>query len=85
MVILCDGMVRSGSTWSFNVVRNLLTSDPTRKVHGIYSESPAVLAAGIHPRPSHLVIKSHVLSPLAHDLCCSNRVQAIYTWRNPIL
>jgi hypothetical protein len=51
MVILCDGMVRSGSTWSFNVALKLLeSSDPDRKAFGTFNENPAVLAAAIKPR-----------------------------------
>jgi Sulfotransferase domain len=84
MVILCDGMVRSGSTWSFNVALQLLKScDPNRKAFGTYSDNPAVLAAAIRPRFSNLVIKSHSLDPVARGLCDKGAVKAIYTWREP--
>lgn len=84
MVILCDGMVRSGSTWSFNVALKLLRScDPTRKTFGIYNENPAVFAAAVRPRFSHLAIKSHSIDPSVHELCCTGAVKAIYTWRHP--
>jgi Sulfotransferase domain len=84
MVILCDGMVRSGSTWSFNVALKILRScDPDRKTFGIYNENPAVLAAAVRPRSSHLVIKSHSVDPSARRLCCTDAVKAIYTWRHP--
>jgi hypothetical protein len=84
MVILCDGMVRSGSTWSFNVALQLLRSyDPNRKAFGTYSENPVVLAAAIKPRFSNLVIKSHVLDRLARGLCTTGAIKTIYTWRQP--
>jgi Sulfotransferase domain len=84
MVILCDGMVRSGSTWSFNVALHLIRScDPNRKAFGTYSENPAVLAAAIKPRRSSLVIKSHNLDPFARELCAADAIKTIYTWRQP--
>src|SRR5258708_4909325 len=84
MVVLCDGMLRSGSTWSFNVALRLLRScDPNRKTFGIFSESPAVLAAAVMPRYSHLVIKSHALDASTHELCRTGAVKTIYTWRDP--
>src|ERR1041385_6678841 len=84
MVILCDGMGRSGSTWSFNVAVQLLRSyDSNRKTFGFYNEKPAVLAAAVRPRSSNLVVKSHALDPISYELCCTGRIKAIYTWRNP--
>jgi hypothetical protein len=49
----------------------------------LFDENPAVLKAATGPRSSHLVVKSHVLDPSVHDLCCNGAVKAIYTWRNP--
>ena len=84
MVILCDGMVRSGSTWSFNVALKLLKScDPSRKAFGTYNDNPAVLAAAIKPRFSNLVIKSHSLDPFGQELCVRGAIKTIYTWREP--
>jgi hypothetical protein len=83
MVVLCDGMVRSGSTWSYNVVVNLLRAADSRRVFGLYSEAPTVLAAAVHPRDSHLVIKSHDLGPYAQDLCLHGKIRTVYTWRDP--
>src|SRR6266581_2236852 len=84
MVVLCNGMIRGGSTWSFNVVLKLLRScDPNRKAFGIYSENPAVLAAAVKPRFSHLVVKSHALDRSTYELCRTGAVKTIYTWRDP--
>jgi hypothetical protein len=82
MVVLCDGMVRSGSTWSFNAALNLLRCD-SRPAYGLYSEERAVLAAAVRPRRSHLIIKSHALDPHAQGLCRGGRLRAIFTWRDP--
>ena len=84
MVILCDGMVRSGSTWSFNVALQLLRScDPNRKAFGTYNDNPGVLAAAIKPRFSNLVIKSHRLDPFVQESCVRGAIKTIYTWRQP--
>jgi len=84
MLVVCDGMIRSGSTWSFNVVMKLLRSaDKSRRTFGLYDENPAVLRAGLRPRSSHLVVKSHSLDGSARDLCVSGALKTIYTWRHP--
>ena len=84
MVILCNGMVRSGSTWSFNVAMQLVkVCDPHRETFGFYDENPAVLSAAVRRRDSHLVIKSHKLDPSNHTLCREGAVKTIYTWRSP--
>ena len=84
MVVLCDGMIRSGSTWSFNVALELVRScRPHQRVFGFYNENPAVLLAAVRPRTSHLIIKSHNLDPSAYELCRAGSIKAIYTWRHP--
>ena len=84
MFVLCDGMIRSGSTWSFNVALNLVRlADPNRKTFGLYNDDPRVLLAAVRPRSSNLVIKSHSLDPALHDPCCSGKVKSIFTWRHP--
>jgi hypothetical protein len=77
-------MIRSGSTWSFNVALNLIRSaDPAHQVFGFYDENPVVLKAALKRRSSHLVIKSHALHPSAHEYCRTNAIKAIFTWRSP--
>ena len=84
MFVLCDGMLRSGSTWSFNVSVELLRScDPRARTFGLYSEDPAVLRAAVKPRNSHLVIKSHNPDAATRELCRCGTIKAIYTWRHP--
>lgn len=84
MLVLCDGMNRSGSTWSFNVALRLLRAfDPHRETFGIYSESSAVLAAAAQPRSSHVVLKRHTLAPSLSELSRTDPIKAIYTWRDP--
>lgn len=77
-------MVRSGSTWSYNVALKLLKSCyPDRKTFGFFSEDPAVLAAAVRPRFSNLVIKSHRLDRTANEICRRGALKTIYTWRHP--
>lgn len=77
-------MLRSGSTWSFNVALRLLRVNAAgRKCFGVYSEDPAVFRAAARRRSSHLVIKAHVLQPAVQDLCRQRFFKAICTWRNP--
>ena len=84
MFILCDGMVRSGSTWSFNVALKLLRlGNPGRKSFGLYNENPAILASALKPRASHLVLKAHTLDPGNYSLCSAGKIKTIYTWRDP--
>ena len=84
MVVLCDGMVRSGSTWSFNVALELLrSSNEHQKTFGLFSEKPEVLLSAVRPRSSNLVIKSHKLDQSAYQLCRTGAIKAIYTWRHP--
>lgn len=84
MVVLCNGMLRSGSTWSFNVALELVKSyQPERKIFGFYNDNPAVLFAATRPRFSNLVIKSHTPDPSTYELCRTGAIKAIYTWRDP--
>jgi len=77
-------MVRSGSTWSFNVALELVRAgDPNRKTFGLFSEDPVVLQSAARPRSSNLVIKSHKLDPSVRELCHAGAIKAIYTWRDP--
>jgi hypothetical protein len=84
MVILCDGMARSGSTWSFNVVLKLLRAHtPHQKAFGLYSEDPVVFSSAVRPRSSHLVIKSHRLDPRVREICVQGLIRTVHTWRDP--
>ena len=69
VIVLVNGMARSGSTWSYNVVMELLRrARPDEPVHGDYSECTAEFL-GLAPKTArHLVIKSHRLNPAARTL-----------------
>jgi len=77
-------MVRSGSTWSFNVALTLVEScDPSHKTFSLYDDNLVHLPAAARPRQSNLVVKSHVLDEFGRQLCRSGAIRAIYTWRHP--
>lgn len=84
MVVLCDGMVRSGSTWAFNVVLRLLQlSASDWKIFHAYAAEPGPLLPALDPTYSHALIKTHVLDDLARNMCRSGEIRSVYTWRDP--
>jgi hypothetical protein len=83
MLILCNGMPRSASTWSFNVVTGLLRrSNPAQKVQGGYDEDVARFLGGIDWDTAHAVLKCHSLDPIGHTLVHVGAAKVIYTWRD---
>jgi hypothetical protein len=85
MIVFCDGMPRSASTWSFNVVVNLLKLlAPSSRIHAEYREDFAALVNSLQPEYDHAVVKSHQLDHAARELCRAGAAKAIYTWRSPV-
>jgi hypothetical protein len=82
MIVFCDGMPRSGSTWSFNVCRDLLES-VSNHVYGGYHERTEewlpVMGAGFE----HAVIKTHLLDDAARALRRLGAAVSVYTHRDP--
>src|SRR5437016_1368644 len=58
MIVLCTGMIRSGSTWSFNVVKRLLGRIST-SVYGEYSDAVGQSLLSHGDGYEHRVIKCH--------------------------
>ncbi|MBV8167068.1 MAG: sulfotransferase domain-containing protein [Alphaproteobacteria bacterium] len=83
MLVLCTGMIRSGSTWSFNVVR-LLLGRASPHVLSLYTDNPTeiLLKQGINV--DHLVIKCHQPNPPGRALIKHRLCRTIYTYREPI-
>jgi hypothetical protein len=85
MIVFCDGMPRSASTWSFNVVVNLLRLlVPSSRIHAEYRETFAALVNSLPPECDHAVVKSHQLDHAARELCRAGAAKVIYTWRSPV-
>jgi hypothetical protein len=84
MLVICDGMPRSASTWSFNVVLALLRrSQPSGEVHGGYDEDIARFLASVPSTATHAVVKCHQLDPCGRTLAQTGAAKLVYTWRDP--
>jgi hypothetical protein len=81
MLVLCNGMPRSASTWSFNVAIELLRRAAAAPVHGGYDENAARFLKTAPQTASHLVLKSHLIDPVALTLARVGAASIIYTWR----
>ena len=83
MLVICDGMPRSASTWSFNVVATLLRARfPAAQVHGGPGFQPVEALKSLGPDVRHAVLKTHALTPLACALVRTGAAKAIYTHRD---
>ncbi len=84
MLVICDGMPRSASTWSYNVAIGLLRrSQPTVETHGGYDEDIACFLAALPPTAAHAVAKCHQLDQCGRALARTGAAKLIYTWRDP--
>ncbi|HLJ63170.1 MAG TPA: hypothetical protein VKT70_03635 [Stellaceae bacterium] len=83
MLVICDGMLRSGSTWSFMAAVALLKAQNQGEVRGFYSDDPADIFTALADPSAHTVIKSHLPAPAFYELCRAGAVKVIYTWRCP--
>jgi hypothetical protein len=75
-------MIRSASTWSFNVCLNLLKS-AGHAVVGTHSDSFERTLSEISPL-SDLVFKSHELESMSLDYLSKGIAKAVYTHRDPL-
>lgn len=83
MLVFCDGMPRSASTWSFNVVLELLQrSSPAQRVYGGFDEDTGRFLESVPSAARHVVLKCHTLDQLGRVLTRAGAAKVIYTWRN---
>jgi hypothetical protein len=86
-IILCSGMMRSASTWSFNVCRLLASEISTTLKVTFKSVSPKYeeLDNYLRDRAKEgiLVIKSHFQTDLAIKLIHTNMIKNVCTIRDP--
>jgi len=84
MIVLCNGMPRSASTWSFNVCRLLLKDlRPDATLYGRYHENLAEVIDPLCGSYDHVVLKCHTLDQRGREPCRSGVARAIYTHRDP--
>ena len=86
MLIFCNGMPRSASTWSFNVAMELLRrTRPAERIHGGYEpdENVAKFLATAPADAVHIILKCHSLDAIGLALTRAGAAKVIYTWRDP--
>lgn len=83
MFVICNGMPRSASTWSFRVVVELLERQcPGDLIHKGYRQNLVQFTKDAPAGVRHVVMKSHPLTPLGRNLLRVGAVKVIYTWRD---
>lgn len=83
MIVICNGMPRSGSTWSFNVVLGLLRRCyPGENIHFGYSQAIVEFVKAAPPTARHVIMKSHFLTPYARALARTGGAKVVFTWRD---
>jgi hypothetical protein len=82
-MVVCNGMPRSASTWSFNVAVRLLRETQPGRVHGGYDESTLAFLIRLPRGARHAVLKCHGLDEFGRALASSRTARVIYTWREP--
>ncbi len=86
MLIICNGMMRSGSTLQYNLVRSLVANLGLGTGEGYFGpeEFPALeerLDAWAGDRAMR-VVKMHAVHPAAHRLAASGLARTCYTYRD---
>ena len=88
-LVLCTGILRSGSTWSFNVCRLMAKVVAGREHKPMWSgyllaeQTESFFKTYAHDRPGPTVIKTHKLTDVGLQLLRSGAAKAICTYRDP--
>lgn len=87
-VCICNGVIRSGSTWSFNVCRELFQGEAVRtnrQFGSTYFDGEPLEKFMLQPMSNSAmaVIKAHNLGPNALAVVRSGRAKAVCTFRDP--
>ena len=85
MLILCTGMLRSASTWSYNVCRLLLEAQDMEFKGGFVGEGQEVddFIEQYGLDHQHLLLKSHKPGPKSIQYITDGKAYSIYTYRDP--
>lgn len=81
MLVLCNGMPRSASTWSYNVAMALLCRT-AQEVCGDYDENLHRFLCGLPASCVHAVLKCHSLDAAGLGLAQLQAAKVVYTWRD---
>ena len=83
MLVFCDGMPRSASTWSYNVVIKLLKARfPADPLYYGSGSQPVETLKALDPGIRHVVLKTHALTPFSMSLVRIGAAKAVYTHRD---
>jgi hypothetical protein len=90
-LFICNGVLRSGSTWSFNVCRGLAQEwsrqrGDLREIESSYldlAQMETYLASHWSQAQVPVVLKSHEPGPIALSLIRAGRIKAVCTFRDP--
>lgn len=87
MFVCCTGMARSGSTWSYNVCRELLDATGGPVIAGYYGEGAEldafVESRGLEGFPGHVLLKFHQPADRLLGMICDGRARNVFTLRDP--
>src|SRR5438046_775033 len=88
-LVLCTGMLRSGSTWSYNVCRLMAKAVAARErrpmsaTYLLPQQLEQFLQQQPLPPPGPTVLKAHSIGPLALEALRAGRAKGICTFRDP--
>jgi hypothetical protein len=86
---ICNGVIRSGSTWSFNVCRVLLQdlgrqrNQPSGSCYLEAVQLEGFITQHWNKAPGPTIIKAHQVGPLAYAAIRSGEAKAVCTFRDP--
>jgi hypothetical protein len=81
-VVFCNGMIRSASTWSYNVVLKLMRAALGDSVYGDYNENVAQFLESSPATAPCLVLKCHMLDEVGRRMVESGEAKVVYTCRD---
>ncbi|MCX8506953.1 MAG: hypothetical protein ORN98_10145, partial [Alphaproteobacteria bacterium] len=82
MIILCTGMMRSGSSWSYNAVRLLMKENSPKIASGYADDIGRALAEARDA--DHVIIKTHKPDGLGRALIRHHACRIVHSFRQPI-
>ncbi|MDI9409392.1 MAG: sulfotransferase domain-containing protein [Candidatus Pacebacteria bacterium] len=82
MIVLCTGMVRSASTWSYNVARLLLSRHSENIASGYSDDIGRALKEA--KNAEHIIIKCHRPDQLGRQLIEHRACLTLHSYRNPL-
>jgi hypothetical protein len=84
MLVFCNGMARSASTWSFNVVVRLLRRASPGAIHAGYDENLHRFSQMTPAAAAHAAVKCHSLDRTGLMLIQVGAAKVVFTWRDPV-